>query len=209
MSPEKGRIKMMWADASRADAHNLDDLYERWMLKRGQHPYAEGEINLQKINTPSTTQDVDFTDFDFTSPPTVKHARDWMVILLNRVEGINASLSGARVEHQNSFQMNAREYRKTKAVLSAEKAYLLACRRIVKNYIHEWSQMDLRLISEQAEKTGDVPTALLGKSFQIMLNLLLSGIEFSEEDRNLMSVIREYLNTKGMELKQKEKKLSE
>ena len=196
---EKHPVEVVWADGSRALAHNLDDLRERWRLSFG--PEGSVGLDLLEQETPSTSEDIDFTQFDFTSPPSIKHARDWQTIIRNRVGEVEAMLSTARTRNEKGWVMRKDEYLRAKATLVAEKNYLLACGRMVKDYIREWSSIDLQTVLEQVERSGDVSTVFLARSYQVMEGLLRNGAEIPEEGLEIIYSVRDYLQSMGMGLK--------
>jgi hypothetical protein len=200
MTPEH-RARVLFEDSSsRRDAHNLDDLRERWRLSRE----AVGNIPMPNTApTPPSSRDteVDFFTFDFTSPPSIDVAREWDTLLQNRYRAIEVTLSAAKTPDNGAWRMRKRDYLNVRAALVAEQHYIHACRNGVKAYIREWSKNDIQQLLEQAEEYDDIPTILLSQCYLIVKRLLNNGAEISEEDNAIIHAIQDYLKSKMMEFK--------
>ena len=191
------RVFVIWGDSSRAQAHNLDDLYERWMMRRG-NPVVETGIFLRTEYPLESNDHMDLAELDFTKPPSIEAARVWQTLLRNRVGSIEGTLSEAKAPTDNGWPMSIGDYERLKGDLVPEMKYLLACSRLIKHFIREWSNVNFEAVRERARMTGDVSTALLVDAYYLLCRHSRSGVEMSEGDQAIMDAMQVRLKNVGM-----------
>lgn len=174
--PERARI--MWSDSSRAAAHNLDDLRERWMARRE-------EENLFEASLPEHGR------LDFTNPSSVEEALAWSDTLLKRYDDIGRWLSNKNIR-LGSGRMSSHEYHRSRQSMIAEKDYIIGVRRMLRGYVRD--ARDSGYFSDVKETHGNIEKGLLAKALGALERVMRGGTKLDKEDFDTMLAIRRHLD---------------
>lgn len=184
------RVEVMWADHDRARAHELDDLLERWELRRA----AQIDFDDPFPFAP------DYAAIDYTNPETVNQAVTWRDQLIDRHDAINAWMSNKDQRDAGGRRLAYPEYHKKRAALLAEQQYVLAAKRCLKQWLREFGRLEVTTILEAAREADDGKTFLLCSAFELLKSLVIDGrVEYTTEEQALVDAVDDFLREKHMQ----------
>lgn len=128
------RVRSTSSEGSRKDAHNLDDLRERWILRK------------QTVNEISETSSVLPKEPDYFNPSSFDQLREWRSDIKNRIGQINVELSDLNHTHYHDKHL----WFSQRQSLIAEIAYRLEIIRQMKPIFVRFTE------EKQREERGEV-----------------------------------------------------
>lgn len=177
---ERDRVRVVFADGSRAQAHNLDELRERWLMRAG------GEEKLPHYA---------FTDY--TSSVPMEQLNEWREELIRRKEQVELGLSRFREIAQEEGGLRGVDH-KARRVLIAENHYVHAVIRCIKEEIRKTNIREHEHdrpsgILRMAEDTGQPEAFYIAKLRGLVIGLSKRGVELTEEEWGLVKASGEFL----------------
>jgi len=191
----------MWMESARRDAHNLDDLRERWLLRKSEASRHSGEL-FNKDDAP-----------DYTHPQGVKEAISALVVVRAHLQKCEVRLAANKAKkHKDTHSMLVRE-----SVL-AERAYLSEARAFLIEYLkaHGFSarayklmkygddeKLNRRLSRDEAmrcyrEAVSGNEYAVFHDALQLLHSLRSTGrVEFSDDEFVILNTMRDVLIEHG------------
>jgi len=180
------KVRVMWMNASRADAHKLDDLYERWEIRSEQ---AGSSIPIS-----------DERRIDYTSPSSIDDARKWRLELTSQIDETQTWLSGFK--GSNPYRSIYRDKKERDSRL-AELDFIYASLRLVNEYIRVWSEGNKAEIMVEIMKSDNVELALLARSYDLLRWLFTTNNigwnDLPDDRRATMRAMSNYFNERNVD----------